>query len=77
MSEEKNLNGEAALNEEELDAVTGGFGLNTRSENGSLVFTCGCGTAVTVPEGIQSVRCPHCGCAWRVLSNHKVIPDMC
>ena len=58
MSEEK------ILNEEALDAVTGGAG-----DTGKTVTVhCDCGAQWTVQKGTVNAVCPQCGKLWRLES---------
>ena len=76
MSDSENKKTSEELTDEALDAVVGGFGLSTRSENGYVLFTCSCGTVVSAPEGTKLVQCPNCKLAWSIMGENRVIPGM-
>lgn len=66
MSEEKNMNGEAALNEEELDTVTGGTGRMHSSKSGPFlnnrIFAVCSDCCKRIEVSDASIRsCPQCG----------------
>lgn len=64
LEQQKAINAEKALPDEELGAVSGGFGQKVTTENGVMQFTCTCGTVLTVVN--NEAVCPKCKAGWHL-----------
>lgn len=73
LEQQKVLNAEKALSDEELGTVSGGFGQKVTTENGVQRFTCHCGAVLTVTN--DETCCPYCGALWSMHSSGGMIPN--
>lgn len=68
MNDDKRGSAPEALDDEALDAVSGGSG------EGVLKVTCSCGAAWSVPKGTRKTSCPQCGSSYNLNSSGFKVP---